>query len=706
MYTPPHFIRNLALIAAIFGFQMAFSQQGVKWGTGGNSIATGDFFGTTNNFSILFKVNNIQRMSLNTTGILQLNSLAGTGTGFTTIDANGNLIRTNFPNDPNKFLNGDGTFTNISTPGAWSYNGNNLFNPNSGFVGIGTSNPQFLLDVNGNARVNGNFQVNSLIGTGIGLTSLDMNGNLVRTNFPNDPNKFLNGNGTFSTITSLGSWSSNGNNIFNPNSGYVGIGTSNPQFILDVHGDARVNGTLYAQGIVLATKMQADSMKGGSMVADTLTSASVVTATMTSTNVVAGTVKSSGMISINNNLNFTGGLQNEIYTYNGDVRMQSFPGYNGNTILNAGTTGNVGVGNISPQYKFDVSGDVRVSGKIYANRITGLPGDSLIRFGDSTLWVNYNTGSFWNGNNLHGIGIGQIALATGPHSTAIGYHVISQAINSVIIGSNITNGPVMIYNIPNSFAVGFNSNVPTFFVGEGSGPNTFGKVGVGTTNPQGDFQVGNGWASTSMGGTFGSANSPLYSSSYFGLNVAYNGLNNWVAQGNSTTNGGVAMIGTLNGTFEVVNIPTNGGSNQTFSDANMANNTFFEIRPPTTPNGTDSKVVIGQNPESILTPGAYRLYVSDGIITEKLKITTYSNWSDYVFDSTYALSPLDTVANFIQKNHHLPNIQSASDVKTTGIDVGESEASLLAKIEELFLYSIQLQKQNAAMQKEIDELKK
>ena len=107
-----------------------------------------------------------------------------------------------------------------------------------------------------------------------------------------------------------------------------------------------------------------------------------------------------------------------------------------------------------------------------------------------------------------------------------------------------------------------------------------------------------------------------------------------------------------------------------------------------------------------MTPGAYRLYVSDGIITEKLKITTYSNWSDYVFDSTYALSPLDTVANFIQKNHHLPNIQSASDVKTNGIDVGESEASLLAKIEELFLYSIQLQKQNAAMQKEIDELKK
>ncbi|MBI3510254.1 MAG: hypothetical protein HY064_06290 [Bacteroidetes bacterium] len=40
--------------------------------------------------------------------------------------------------------------------------------------------------------------------------------------------------------------------------------------------------------------------------------------------------------------------------------------------------------------------------------------------------------------------------------------------------------------------IGFNSTIPTFFVGTSSGANTTGKVGVGTATPQGDFQVGDG----------------------------------------------------------------------------------------------------------------------------------------------------------------------------------------------------------------------
>ena len=62
--------------------------------------------------------------------------------------------------------------------------------------------------------------------------------------------------------------------------------------------------------------------------------------------------------------------------------------------------------------------------------------------------------------------------------------------------------------------------------------------------------------------------------------------------------------------------------------------------------------------------------------------------------------PLDTVANFIQDNHHLPGVQ------TNRVNVGDREAVLLLKIEDLTLYIIQLQQQNAAMQKEIDALKK
>ena len=53
---------------------------------------------------------------------------------------------------------------------------------------------------------------------------------------------------------------------------------------------------------------------------------------------------------------------------------------------------------------------------------------------------------------------------------------------------------------------------------------------------------------------------------------------------------------------------------------------------------------------------------------------------------------------FINANQHLPNVPSAEEVSANGIDLGEMNALLLQKVEELTLHIIELQKQ-------IDELK-
>lgn len=58
---------------------------------------------------------------------------------------------------------------------------------------------------------------------------------------------------------------------------------------------------------------------------------------------------------------------------------------------------------------------------------------------------------------------------------------------------------------------------------------------------------------------------------------------------------------------------------------------------------------------------------------------------DYLF--------LPYVESYILKNKHLPGIPSAEVVVKNGIDVAEMQAKLLAKIEELTLYQIELQKQ-------------
>ncbi|WP_333663134.1 hypothetical protein [Chishuiella changwenlii] len=97
----------------------------------------------------------------------------------------------------------------------------------------------------------------------------------------------------------------------------------------------------------------------------------------------------------------------------------------------------------------------------------------------------------------------------------------------------------------------------------------------------------------------------------------------------------------------------------------------------------------------------YRLFVKDGIKTERLKVEVASEnqWADYVFKENYTLPTLKEVEQHIQENGHLPNIPSAKEiVKDGGIEQGELNAKLLEKIEELTLYIIELNK-------EIQELK-
>ncbi|MBS1774770.1 MAG: hypothetical protein JSS64_00630 [Bacteroidetes bacterium] len=50
--------------------------------------------------------------------------------------------------------------------------------------------------------------------------------------------------------------------------------------------------------------------------------------------------------------------------------------------------------------------------------------------------------------------------------------------------------------------------------------------------------------------------------------------------------------------------------------------------------------------------------------------------------------PLPRLADYIQKNQHLPGIPAAAEVVNQGIDLAEMNARLLQKVEELTLYVI------------------
>jgi hypothetical protein len=99
-----------------------------------------------------------------------------------------------------------------------------------------------------------------------------------------------------------------------------------------------------------------------------------------------------------------------------------------------------------------------------------------------------------------------------------------------------------------------------------------------------------------------------------------------------------------------------------------------------------------------------KLDVNGTIRAKEVKVE--ANWADFVFEEDYDLRSLSEVETFIQKNQHLPEIPSEEEVKTNGISVGEMNAKLLQKIEELTLYVIEQNRQNQKQATEIQSLKK
>lgn len=89
----------------------------------------------------------------------------------------------------------------------------------------------------------------------------------------------------------------------------------------------------------------------------------------------------------------------------------------------------------------------------------------------------------------------------------------------------------------------------------------------------------------------------------------------------------------------------------------------------------------------------------NGTVKAKEVIVETAGWSDYVFADDYRLAPLSEVEAHIRAERRLPGIPSEHQVAEHGVSVGEMQAKLLAKIEELTLYSIAADAEKKALQR-------
>lgn len=107
-----------------------------------------------------------------------------------------------------------------------------------------------------------------------------------------------------------------------------------------------------------------------------------------------------------------------------------------------------------------------------------------------------------------------------------------------------------------------------------------------------------------------------------------------------------------------------------------------------------------------------KLTVNGTIYGKEVRVDLNVPGPDYVFEKDYDLPSLEKVQTYITENKHLPDVPSAKQMETNGINVSEMNMLLLKKIEELTLYVIEqnekidvLTNQNETQQAEIELLK-
>ncbi len=173
-------------------------------------------------------------------------------------------------------------------------------------------------------------------------------------------------------------------------------------------------------------------------------------------------------------------------------------------------------------------------------------------------------------------------------------------------------------------------------------PDSGGKVGIGTTNPNATLQVGD---SEHTG-------SPSTEVEKKRLSLA------------PVTHGGSDWFFSTRDNNPYANL-----------DIGYSNNKTLTLR-------HDGNVGIGsKNPDSKLT-------VKGKIHAEEVKIDLSVPAPDYVFKKDYDLLSIEEVQEHIKAQGHLPNIPSAKELETNGVELGIMNMKLLEKIEELTLYTI------------------
>ncbi|HEX8923548.1 MAG TPA: hypothetical protein VF828_02340 [Patescibacteria group bacterium] len=271
--------------------------------------------------------------------------------------------------------------TNFSIGG--SGNGGLFFvNGTTNRVGIGTTNPMFALDIKGDLNLTGTIFAAGTSGAPGQVLSATAGGLQWTTAGAGSTNVFTNGlsiltgsnvglGGTLTQNTNIGMSSFNLNfmgiggtqSLFVSSSGAVGIGTTNPTSHLQVYNN------------------------GGSIV-----------------RVVGGADNTSSSLELYEDYDVSPGAYGFAMKYNGGYNRLEFNSYNGSTpqtnmVINR-ASGYVGIGTTNPLYNLDVSGNLNLSGTVFAAGTSGASGQVLGATAGGLQWITPGGATYYANNGL------------------------------------------------------------------------------------------------------------------------------------------------------------------------------------------------------------------------------------------------------------------------------------------------------------------
>jgi len=422
-------------------------------------------------------------------------------------------------------------------------------------------------------------------------------------------------------------------------------------------------------------------------------------------------------------------------------------------------SGNVGIGNSSPGFKLDVMDIMRIKGAASQNanmimQADNGDGNAFWLTGTSAILKIGGVGSSEPSSGaINIVASGEVGIGTaspayklhvsGTHRVS-SYSYLGTAYEpQLYLASSGSNYGLIQNHDAGMWSLGYNTSLGTSLGTSVLTWNATGRVGIGTTNPNSKLHVANSNdgmefipGTTNQLLSYNRGGSPDYvdfllraKDLYFETNgsqkmkIATTGRVDITTEDANTTLGSAAAALRIQNKSNVSAAFNEKAELQFQADGSQVNAVIaasYSSYDGT--NGTGAHMIFGtknstdvavqermrltQNGVLMIGGGytntynsRYKLLVEGTIGANEVYVTLTRPWPDYVFGNNYKLLSLKELDAFIQKNKHLPNMPSAAEIKKEGgVNLGDMNAKLLEKVEELSLYIIQLEKRISSLE--------